>query len=342
MGDARKYGFLVFASRSAGMFSSSVPKKPTAPTSLSVDNTTTYGSMILSWTAPVNTGFPAVTSYSVEIVGVTTINTGSTGTSYTWTGGTRGTSYSFKVYANNSAGQSVASGTVGPTTVNGNLATGGTTADIANYNGTGQTWRTHTFTGSSTLTSSSSQQNWSILCVGGGGVGIGTYGGEGGQVVQSTTSTIPFGANSVTVGAGGVTSADGAGAAGGDSSVGSVLTALGARSMGANLGNASPGGGGNRGANAGSAQSGVYGGAGGVGVSSSVSGTATYYGGGGGGSSGDGGVPNSGGAGGAGGGGHGSTTRTNGTDGLGGGSGGYFWGAKSGGSGVVIVAYRLV
>lgn len=223
-----------------------------------------------------------------------------------------------------------------------NAASGGTTADVSNYLGTGKTWRTHTFTGNGTLTVTNSAKPWSVLCVGGGGVGIGTYGGEGGQVVSSTSATLSVGAISVVVGSGGATVNNGDGAAGGDSYVSGVLTAYGARSIGSNTGTSAPGGAGNRGANAGGSPSGNYGGAGGVGVSSDVSGTATYYGGGGGGQSGDGGIPNSGGNGGAGGGGHGNPTRQNGTNGLGGGSGGFFFGApKYGGSGVVVIAYQI-
>lgn len=88
-----------------GTMASGMPKKPTAPTALTATanpDTSNRKRVSLSWTAPVNTGFPPVTSYNLEIVGVTTI-TGITGTSTTWSSGTVNTNYEFRVYAVNSA-----------------------------------------------------------------------------------------------------------------------------------------------------------------------------------------------------------------------------------------------
>ena len=72
-----------------------------------------------------------------------------------------------------------------------NFATGGNTvADVVNYNGTGQIWRVHTFTGSGTLGFTSSgvlpySSQISVLVVaGGGGGGAGSVtGGAGGSSV---------------------------------------------------------------------------------------------------------------------------------------------------------------
>lgn len=197
-----------------GAAAAGFPKKPTAPTGLSADVNTTYGNAILSWTAPVNTGFPTVTSYTVEVVGVTTINTGNASTSYTWTGGTKGTAYNFKVYANNSAGQSPASAQAGAYTIQGNVATGGSVSDVANYNGTGQTWRVHRFDSSGTLSVSVSNNSYRYLVVAGGGGGEGTAtgglraGGAGG-VLYNNSASLSSGSHAVTVGLGGARNASG-------------------------------------------------------------------------------------------------------------------------------------
>jgi hypothetical protein len=52
-----------------------------------------------------------------------------------------------------------------------NSATGGTIADKTNYNGTGQKWRTHTFTTNGTLNVSQAAQPFRVLVVGGGDSG---------------------------------------------------------------------------------------------------------------------------------------------------------------------------
>lgn len=92
-----------------------------------------------------------------------------------------------------------------------NLATGGNSvADIANYNGTGQLWRVHTFTSAGSLQVISNLDNFTLLIVGGGGPGgvaVGGYvggGGGGGGVYLSSTQEIQLGTRSVTVGSGGL------------------------------------------------------------------------------------------------------------------------------------------
>lgn len=52
-----------------------------------------------------------------------------------------------------------------------NDATGGTIAEISNYNGTGEIWRVHTLTSNGTFDVSSSFEPFRILIVGGGGGG---------------------------------------------------------------------------------------------------------------------------------------------------------------------------
>lgn len=163
-------------------------------------------------------------------------------------------------------------------------ATGGTTSDVSNYNGTGQTWRVHSFTSNSTFTvtqSGTSERNpgvaspqitgASYLIVGGGFNGntatgncctpsfrSGGAGGQGGTYILSTSATIPGGANSVTIGAGN----------GGNTVLGSFTTASGGTSGGA------------------AGASGGYGSSGGngsVGLTSTITGSSVQYSGGGGG-----------------------------------------------------------
>jgi hypothetical protein len=89
-----------------------------------------------------------------------------------------------------------------------NSATGGTVNDVDDYNGTGQKWRTHTFTANGTLNVSIAAQPFRILvCGGGGGSGAPVWGqtggaGGGGAVVWET-GNLGTGAHAVTVGLGG-------------------------------------------------------------------------------------------------------------------------------------------
>ena len=212
-----------------------------------------------------------------------------------------------------------------------------------------------------------------LIVAGGGGPGsVASGGGGGGGVVSGTTTFAPGNTYTVTVGAGGAGKTTAyhsplAGTNGSNSSITGLTSAVGGGAGGAYPSSAgssggSGGGGGEASGTAGSGTSGQgYAGAagqgstggggggagaiattaaGGIGVSSSITGGALYYGGGGGGG-GDG----TGGAGGSGGGGTGGTgnggTGTAGTantGGGGGGAGGTTATSGNGGSGVVIIS----
>jgi len=250
------------------------------------------------------------------------------------------------------------------------VVTGGTLTQDGLYD-------VRTFTSSGTLTSNKALSLEYLVVAGGGGGGGSAFGGGGGAggLLTATGFSIPANTGqTVTIGAGG-NGAAGQGTSG-SNSVFSTITAIGGgygsnavggnggsgggsasttvgqgtvgqgNNGGPNQGNAA-GAGGGAGAVGGSPQSSVTGGIGGVGLQSSITGTATYYAGGGGG----GGYGTSGGgspAGGLGGGGAGSGyTATAGTANTGGGGGGGGYNGNSGasysggngGSGIVIVRY---
>lgn len=155
--------------------------------------TATVGSTSVDLSWPTAGGTPS--SYEISIDG-TAIDVGNV-TSYTASGLTAGNSYEFKVRP------IYADGTIGgwsyqkARTPHGlNVASGGTETTISNYNGTGQTWKLHTFTSNGTLTVTAGTQPFHVLFVaGGGGSGnqISGYtggGGGAGGYFQSTTQTI--------------------------------------------------------------------------------------------------------------------------------------------------------
>lgn len=100
---------------------------PGAPTG--VGGTAGNTQVVVSWTAPASNGGAAITNYQVSVynssggpatgvTGATQRSTGSSATSFTFTGLTNGTAYTFKVAAYNTAGfgsQSSASSSVTPT-----------------------------------------------------------------------------------------------------------------------------------------------------------------------------------------------------------------------------------
>jgi len=215
-----------------------------------------------------------------------------------------------------------------------NNATGGTETTVSNYNGTGETWKVHSFTSTGTLSVTKASQAFAVLVVGAGASGT-ENGGNGAQVQENLSTTIASGDTAVTVGVG----TDSAGSAGGNSSLGAILTANGGSGTGSgNTGGDFPiynGGSGDGGANTTANSTGASG------QTSSVSGTSTGYGGGGGGGA----LNNTPGNGTDGGGNGGNSVR--GQNGAanrgGGGGGGQFVTPRHGigGSGVVVVAYQI-
>lgn len=91
-----------------------------------------------------------------------------------------------------------------------NSASGGTESTVSNYNGTGETWKVHTFESSGTLTVNKSISTFRVLVVAGGGSGgngffngapngLGGGGGAGG-LLEDASRTISIGSKTVTVG----------------------------------------------------------------------------------------------------------------------------------------------
>lgn len=146
-----------------------------------------------------------------------------------------------------------------------NAATGGTESTVTNYNGTGETWRVHTFNAGGTFTVLKAAQTFSALVCGGGAGGGGSNNaahgsGGGGGVASKTTRTLLTQAYTVVVGAGG-----GGGAPNGaDGGVG------GASSFDGVSHTSGPGGV--------SAGGGAVGGSGGSSLTDTISGTSTLYG----------------------------------------------------------------
>ena len=219
-----------------------------------------------------------------------------------------------------------------------NEATGGTVTEIANYNGTGELWRVHTFTGNGTFDVSTALNPFRVLVVGGGGKGAFTDGstsmggGNGGQVKEDLAKAFNTGSYPVTVAAAQTTNS----AAGNPSTFAGVTSNGGA---GGGTGSSVQNGPGGSGAGGGPSGS-----LGGIGRESNISGSAYKYAAGGGGGGGYGS------AGGANGGGHGASFQTGagGSAGVNGGGGGggsrggnHHPGAGNGGKGVVIVSYQI-
>jgi hypothetical protein len=120
------------------------------------------------------------------------------------------------------------------TTLNFNNATGGTVTTVSNYNGTGVTWRVHTFTSSGTLIVDAGPVPFRVLTAGaGGGAGgpRGDYyygGGKGGIGVGTINDAHVLTPQSyaVTVGTGGAGGGvGGSGSSGGSSTINSQVSA---------------------------------------------------------------------------------------------------------------------
>ena len=221
-----------------------------------------------------------------------------------------------------------------------NAAFGGTETIVDDYNGTGEQWKVHTFTGNGTFTAINAPQDFRVLVIGGGETGqfgnpqeAGNYsggGGVGGYWIDELMS-MAVGEKDVSVGGGGNHST----IIGDETSITS--------------GDGVVGGGGGPGKHA---SAGVAAGAPGQpGFETNISGTNTWYSGGGGagGSGTNFGGAAPGGAGGNRGGGHGGhgdtgsgkTAGAANTGGGGGGNGAGGPGGAGGGSGIVIISYQI-
>lgn len=196
------------------------------------------GSIGLSWTAPAFTGGAPLTDYKLEY----STNSGSSWTTYSHTTGwvtsvtTTGLAdyltYIWRVSAINAVGSgAVSANSAGAAQFN--AASGGTEATITNYNGTGQTWKVHTFNSNSALVVTASLQPFKVLIVGGGGGGGGTNGpggggGWGGGKYENSAVMLTLGSNTVTIGGGGSAGAGAnTGAGGGGTSFLGVLSGSG-------------------------------------------------------------------------------------------------------------------
>lgn len=252
---------------SASYFPLDVPDAPTSVTATVVD----FQTVSVAFTAPVNVGGAAVTSYTVYSSGGQ-IATGSS-SPISVTGLTAGTSYTFTVVANNLYG-------AGPASAASNAAVPVTASQQA-----------YTTAGSYSWVAPVGVFSVSVVCVGGGGGGgsytngtaIGGTGGGGGALAYSNNlAVVPGNSYTVIVGAGGTGGVDNSGnnaTAGANSTFTAGSTVTGTGGAKGNQSSYYPAGGGHR------AQGGM--GAGGYGTSpTSASETAGT--GGGGGSGGDG------------------------------------------------------
>lgn len=185
----------------------------------------------LSWSAP-TTGI-APTSYTVTV----SPSAGSisySGTTANVTGLAAGTTYTFAVFGTNSYGSGPSVNSSPTATQAWNNATGGSTSNVSNYNGTGQTWRVHSFSSGGTFTTTSATQPFrTLVTAGSGGGGASTHsgicGGPGGrgQTVTNDSTSLGVGSYTITVGGGGGGGAWQAnpGGSGGSSSISGIASA---------------------------------------------------------------------------------------------------------------------
>jgi len=208
----------------------------------------TVGALTVAFTAPAappGGGWP-ITNYEYSTNNGSTwtaVSPASTSTPITISGLTLGQTFTVRLRAVNAAGVGTQSASAQGTVLGYNVATGGNVSTVSNYNGTGQTWRVHSFTSGGTFNVTTSTFPFRILVVGGGGGGGGGAspgggggGGGGGQVVANNSVVIPAGSRSVSVGGGGGIQSEtrgdggaywGGGGSGGSSSISAIASANG-------------------------------------------------------------------------------------------------------------------
>ena len=202
------------------------------------------------------------------------------------------TDYVVSVYGVNTAGAGQQSVT-DPFQLNYNVASGGTETVVDDYNGTGETWKVHTFRSAGSFSVSSAIDPFSVLIVGnggGGGAGNGcgvvyTSGGGGGgggvytnESMSLTNTTYPVGTwsfNGQSAGNGGTGQGGGNGQNGGAS--GSPTGHGGGTTGPPGVYGFAAGGGGGAGGNGGNSDS-FTGGSGGAGVVRYITGSPATYG----------------------------------------------------------------
>jgi len=199
---------------------------PLVPTNF-VANFDPIGRAQISWTPPLDIGIE-IEQYDLEINGSS--NTVSSGeTSYSFTAGTKGQSYSFAISAKGAAGfgpkTAPQSGTIA-----GVVATGGSTST---HSASGTTYKVHAFTGNGTFgVTNGGSITGAVKGGGGGGANIhhahGPSGGGGGGYFNQNSHTVGTGNIGVTIGGGGGGAncgcGDCGGGGGGTSSLGSLIS----------------------------------------------------------------------------------------------------------------------
>ena len=230
-------------------------KVPGAPGTLSLSAGSPSHSVIsLSWSAPSDTGGGTISGYRIKKDGsVLVADTSSTGTTYSATGLTASTSYNFTVAAINEAGTGADGNTPSLSTAADPAVAWSATGSYSSGTDGSYSWVRWTGTGTFVITSNTTSKTFDqhITAGGGGGAGgAGAHGGGGGGgSKQFTGQTMANGTHTITIGAGGASSAYNTDASSGANSVCGSNSTTGGGGGGSGLGKngGSGGGGGNQG-----------------------------------------------------------------------------------------------